>query len=139
MKDPIERQEAIDAICKSECGSGFCGIPCPEVNALKALPSAQPDVPDTNVGDIISRQAAKLNVARVIWKDGESCYDFHDKCVDCLDDVPSAQPERKRGHWVGIDDEPYETWECDQCGYIHECFDGEQPNFCPQCGSDMRR
>ena len=43
--------------------------------------------------DTISRQAAKLKVARVIWEDGDSCYDFHDKCVDCLDDVPSAQPE----------------------------------------------
>lgn len=40
--------------------------------------------------DLISRQAAKLKVARVIWEDGESCYDFNDKCVDCLDDV---QPE----------------------------------------------
>lgn len=40
--------------------------------------------------DLISRQAAKLKVARVIWEDGDSCNDFHDKCVDCLDDVPSA-------------------------------------------------
>lgn len=43
--------------------------------------------------DLISRQEAKLKVARVIWEDGDSCYDFHDKCVDCLDDVPPAQPE----------------------------------------------
>lgn len=45
--------------------------------------------------DTISRQAAKLKVARVIWEDGDSCYDFHDKCIDCLDDLPSAQPEIK--------------------------------------------
>ena len=43
--------------------------------------------------DAISRQAAKLKVARVIWEDGDSCYDFHDKCVDSLDDVPSVQPK----------------------------------------------
>ena len=49
--------------------------------------------------DLISRQAAKLKVARVIWEDGDSCYDFHDKCVDCLDDVPSAQPEPK---WIPV-------------------------------------
>ena len=42
--------------------------------------------------DCISRRAAKLKVARVIWEDGDSCYDFHDKCVDCLDDLPSVQP-----------------------------------------------
>lgn len=45
------------------------------------------------MSDLISRQAAKLKVARVIWEDGDSCYDFHDKCVDCLDGVPPAQPE----------------------------------------------
>ena len=41
--DLIDRQTAIDAVCKSECGIGFCGISCPEVNALKDLPSAQPE------------------------------------------------------------------------------------------------
>lgn len=42
--DTISRQAAIDAICRSsECESEFCGIPCTEVNALKALPSAQPE------------------------------------------------------------------------------------------------
>ncbi len=49
--------------------------------------------------DAISRQAAKLKVARVIWEDGESFSDFHDKCVDCLDDVSSAQPEHR---WIPV-------------------------------------
>ena len=43
MKDLIDRRDAIDAVCKSECGIGFCGISCPEVNALKALTPAQPN------------------------------------------------------------------------------------------------
>lgn len=68
-------------------------------------------------GDCISRQAAKLKVARVIWEDGDSCYDFQDKCVDCLDDVPSAQPEQR---WTPVkmrpmDSEEREYWE-DQLG-----------------------
>lgn len=50
------------------------------------------------MNDLISRQDAKLKVARVIWEDGDSCYDFHDKCVDCLDDVPSAEPEKPVVH-----------------------------------------
>ena len=44
MSDLIDRKAAIDAICKSDCGSGFCGVPCQEVNALEALPSAQPEI-----------------------------------------------------------------------------------------------
>ena len=43
----------------------------------------------------------------------------------------------KRGHWVGIDDFPYETWECDQCGYIHEELGGWVPKYCPDCGAKM--
>lgn len=39
--DCVDRQAAIDAVCKSGCECGFCGIPCREVNALKALPSTQ--------------------------------------------------------------------------------------------------
>ena len=37
--------------------------------------------------DTISRQAAKLKVARVVWEKGDTAEDFNDKCVDCLDDV----------------------------------------------------
>ena len=47
-----------------------------------------------------------------------------------------AEPVR-RGHWVGIDDFPYETWECDKCGYIHEELGGWVPNYCPDCGAKM--
>ena len=79
--------------------------------------SAKPDVPDTNVGDMISRQAAKLKVARVIWEDGDSCYDFHDKCVDCLDNVPSAQPEPKWIPCSETEDIPdHEVLACDKYG-----------------------
>lgn len=42
------------------------------------------------MSDLISRKAAKLKVARVVWEKGDTMEDFNDKCVDCLDDV---QPE----------------------------------------------
>ena len=58
--------------------------------------------------------------------------------IQSVKQMDAAQPERKRGYWVGIDDEPCETWECDKCGYIQEFFDGDQPNYCPNCGADMR-
>ena len=60
------------------------------------------------------------------------------KALEAIEALPSAQPERDQGHWIGIDDEPCETWECDKCGCIQECFDGEQPNYCQNCGADMR-
>ena len=54
-------------------------------------------------------------------------------------DCPIEEVKDQQGHWVGIDDEPCETWECDRCGYIEECEDGRQSNVCPRCGADMRR
>ena len=62
-------------------------------NVVEALPSAQPDVPDTNVGDTISRQAAIdfIDAGRFVnpneprWSDNE--------IVNFLKSRPSAQPE----------------------------------------------
>ena len=43
-------------------------VPMKEVkDYLRGLPSAQPDVPDTNVGDMISRQAAMEICRRMVW------------------------------------------------------------------------
>ena len=52
----------------------------------------------------------------------------------------SLEPIRKKGQWVPIDDFPHEVWECDCCGHIYEYEDDpdELPNFCPNCGADMR-
>lgn len=43
----------------------------------------------------------------------------------------------RHGHWVGIDDDPCEVWECDVCGYIYET-DSKLHRYCPNCGADMR-
>lgn len=67
------------------------------------------------MSDLISRKEAKLKVARVTWEDGDSHYDFHDKCVDCLDDVASAhqwipvsekypKPEDEYKNFLTVDD-----------------------------------
>ena len=45
-----------------------------------------------------------------------------------LRQLPSAQPEPKRGKWIHVSEE---MWKCDQCGEISCC----SPNFCPDCGS----
>lgn len=41
----------------------------------------------------------------------------------------------KHGHWIGIDDFPHETWECDRCGKIIET--DEPPHYCENCGAKM--
>ena len=110
----------------------------------KRFPPVQPETAERTMGtaqnvsdeDLISRKAAMNRIDEAlarVFVDSRGCGEY------ALRKLPSVKPERERGHWVGIDDEPCETWECDRCGCIQECFDGEQPNYCPQCGADMRR
>ena len=45
-----------------------------------------------------------------------------------------------RGTWIGIDDFPYEDWECSVCG--EQVFGNysipRDMHYCPNCGADMR-
>ena len=76
--------------------------------------------------DLISRQAAKE-----ILDKNQLPYHIYPYVWDAIDALPSAQPEPKRGKWIHISEE---MWKCDQCGEISCC----SPNFCPDCGADMR-
>lgn len=55
------------------------------------------------------------------------------------------QPERKRGKWLryGEDGNPNEDdtvfWQCDQCLETYTGRTTRIPNFCPNCGADMRK
>ena len=59
-------------------------------------------------------------------------------------DAKAEQPERIKGHWV--DDCTFMGIQCSVCGkslqdYIHATEYAELmevPNFCPNCGADMR-
>ena len=57
---------------------------------------------------------------------------------------PTIKPERKIGHWVALDDDYPEDYECDACGFVSEASfgvgggDSNLYNFCPNCGADMR-
>ena len=61
------------------------------------LPSAQPDVPDTNVGDLISRQAAIRWVKTECNPYGKPTLDFESgkKVIEHLEQMPSATEEKR--------------------------------------------
>lgn len=73
------------------------------------------------MNDSISRQAA-IDIA----------YKYRaDIIAEEIEDLPSVQPERKKGRWrKGV---------C-ECGYdwAKDAPISSVPNFCPQCGADMR-
>ena len=53
--------------------------------------------------------------------------------------LPSAQPEPKRGKWERhyCKDGNPDGWQCDKCKEWYY-FGQTLPNFCPNCGADMR-
>ena len=57
----------------------------------------------------------------------------------------SVQPKREKGEWIPIgydgfaDGNPvYDVWECSCCKEERYGDDESLPNFCPDCGADMR-
>jgi len=70
-----------------------------EATTIEALPPAQPDVPDTNVGDMVSRQAAIDALDGEITVTGranaEAVRGYARLVADRLKRLPSAQPEQR--------------------------------------------
>ena len=57
--------------------------------------------------------------------------------------LPSAEPERKKGEWIEYNYPSSECVYCDQCKekyYPNDLLLGgnDYPNYCPNCGADMR-
>lgn len=120
------------------------------------------------MSDLISRAAAIDALAEQMPKpytpDGShpadegifAAQEIYADCIQTLEALPSAQPERKKGCWIAVDsytafggDEilwmshgnPIALHYCSECkndAYAGE--DGEDllTDFCPNCGADMR-
>ena len=54
---------------------------------------------------------------------------------DVIENLPSVQPERKKGKWIY--NSPV-TMKCDQCGLVIKDWDWHRFKFCPNCDCDMR-
>lgn len=55
-----------------------------------------------------------------------------ESCISDIEDLPSAQPERKRGKW--------KQGYCSECGYNwgKDAPLASVPDFCPGCGVEMK-
>ena len=84
----------------------------------------------------IDRQAA-INVVKDIYK-GVYPEDAEGWIIKGLENLPSIQSERKKGHWIV--EQPNgangfkECYRCSECNYLV----GRREKFCPNCGADMR-
>ena len=91
------------------------------------------------MSDLISRQdaiEAVYQALRTPVPDYKNNF-FHDSmnlAVNIVKNIPSAEPERKKGKWIDTDNY-YQRWKCSECG----CYTRDaEPNYCPNCGVKMR-
>ena len=91
--------------------------------------------------DLISRRAAidavHENYDKILdfISDGKT---IASSVEDIICDLPSAQPERKKGKWIKLYAGNYK---CSVCGDWWANDDNEMVEdfkFCPNCGADMR-
>ena len=97
---------------------------------IESLPAAQPDVPDINFGDMVSRQAA-VDALDEIESEVADGYGYqYEKWRKYFCELPSAQPETAK-RIVGKSRDGMTLWyQCDMC---NEPVDA-QDNFCRGCG-----
>lgn len=88
--------------------------------------------------DTINRQMAIKAI-----EDLQDCYngfsDTYDKAciIGVLEELPSAQPERKTGRWIIYEVSLFDGGEDVKCSECGQCGCDPYWNFCPNCGARM--
>lgn len=107
--------------------------------AVKAMEALGQVATDINVGDTISRQAAIDAVAKWFHDDvfGITESDGTVTIFKRLRELPSEQPERKKGRWKLLYDNIWICTNCEQTEQFGVNIESTS-DYCPSCGADMR-
>ena len=145
MDDSISRRAAIDA---TECIVEHHAITPYKTMAaamdhlkriLNGMQSAEPDVLDTNDGDMISKRA----VLDILYLDPG----IDEIREEMIKNLPSAESERQTGRWIkrtriyesGTCTSYDPEWFCSECRTKYDpYFAFNRVKFCYVCGADMR-
>lgn len=109
--------------------------------AVNDVKPALADLPDKNVGELISRQEAIDALAE--YGNGRAVYIGVEEAVRRIEQMPSAEP--KRGKWIRTGSGSlYDYYRCSECGIRPkwDCMGDNNwriafTNFCPNCGAKM--
>ena len=88
------------------------------------------------MSDLISREKALDGLKYEMKYGAEIDRCGLDTAYDIIENLSSAEPERKKGYWIVKDEDwrkQLEWDECSECGFVTT----KQYNFCPNCGADM--
>ena len=94
------------------------------------------------MAEYISREAAIEKITALINKSGKyTAYESgaDDACYIVEHEVPAADVRPVvRGKWAVEDHGDYQLIECDKCHALMWNHQEDLPNFCYNCGADMR-
>lgn len=112
--------------------------------AVKALslPSAKPEITNEEIRFALKQLGAYFSIKIRDKKEGDVPVELLQRIGEIqeyVDNLPSAQPERKNGKWI---EDKEGCLICSLCGNSAEinCISGEfmETNYCSECGADMR-
>ena len=87
--------------------------------------------------ELLARYKARCNGCKETKNYCEHCCDI----ADIINDIEDAIEERKKGKWIVEGHHPNYLLRCSACQEIAMWAGGISyiyPNFCPNCGADMR-
>ena len=87
------------------------------------------------MSDLINRKSA-LKALRPIMRKSDYFYEI----LKAIQDVPPAEPERKKGVWLDDKDNPESVKTDGYCAYCSACKEWSEylTAYCGSCGADMR-
>ena len=129
--DYISKQEVV-GLMMHIWGKNFSGDDAMQecIDAIRVMPSVTPQEP----------QSFKWCTDCKEYDQEKHCCHRYSKVI--RDAVAEIKQEPKTGHWIGIDEEPHEDYECDKCGYTISTYTANiEPHteykYCPNCGAKM--
>ena len=86
--------------------------------------------------DRISREAVGNMLNRMQMKKDDTWYDYYQKALKELSELPPVYPKQKEGHWIRQTNDYHDYYECEHCGIAVGLDDIK--NYCPNCGANMK-
>lgn len=134
-------EDSLDAYCelneegKTAFRMAIEALGCSEFPNSSDSISRQAAIDALDVGAEVLRrvldEADVVGVERAKYEWGLGLIESH---IADVNDLPSVQPERKKGKKIVKSNGRMGYWACDKCGEtIHP-----DDNFCPNCGVDLR-
>lgn len=130
MSKYIDKDKVLEYIIFNVVGKD---ITCGELaRAIESIPTIEVSE------DCISRQQAIEEIALHDCTNGEVPYFTGKGVQEILNILPPVTPTERTGEWIEHDPKTKRLAKIYECPFCGDEVIGEETNFCPNCGADMR-